>query len=146
VLASQWITEAARLGTELNAAVERVLKGQEIGLPNGAYFHDGYGIRRYQVRRRWWDASAVTYRRAALLPESEANQLPDDPLPSSVFFPVNYSRTTLFGHYCLTHSPPRLSNHFGCVDTCAAKGNRLTAYRWDGETTLDTVKFNSVPV
>jgi hypothetical protein len=145
-LAAQWITEASRQGTELNAAVERVLKGQEIGLPNGTYFHDAYGIRRNQVRRRWWDANAVTYRQAALLPEPQANQLPDDPLPVSAFFPVNYFRTTLFGHYCLTDCSPWLSSRFGCVDTCAAKGNKLTAYRWDGETTLDPAKFNSVPV
>jgi hypothetical protein len=145
-LAAQWITEASRQGTELNAAVERVLKGQEIGLPNGTYFHDSYGIRRNQVRRRWWDAKAVSYRQAALLPEAEANQLPDDPLPVSVLFPVNYSRTTLFGHYRLTDCSPRLSDRFGCIDTCAAKGNKLTAYRWDGETTLDPAKFNSVSV
>jgi hypothetical protein len=145
-LAAQGIIEAGRDGSELNAAVERVLKGQEISLPKGTYFHDAYGIRRDQVRRRWWDASAVTYRTAALLPPSEANQLPDNQLPVSVLFPVNYSRTTLFGHYCMADSSPRLSSHFGCVDTCAARGKRLSAYRWDGETILDPAKFNSVPV
>lgn len=145
-LSAQWITEASKQGTELNAAVERVLKGQEIDLPEGTYFHDSYGIRRNQVRRRWWDPNAITYRRAALLPESEASQLPDDPLPLSVLFPVNHCRTTLFGHYCLNNSSPMLTSHFGCLDTCAAKGNRLTAYGWDGETVLDPAKFKSVPV
>jgi hypothetical protein len=145
-LAAKWIAEASRQGTELNAAVERVLKGQEIVLPNGTHFHDGYGIRRNHVRRRWWDANAVSYRQAALLPKSKANQLPDDPLPVSELFLIDSSRITLFGHYCLTDCSPRLSDHFGCIDTCAARGNRLTAYRWDGEATLDPAKFNSVPV
>lgn len=145
-LSAQWITVGSRQGTELNAAVERVLKGQEIDLPKGTYFHDSYGIQRTQVRRRWWDPNAITYRRAALLPESEASQLPDDPLPVSVLFPVNPCRTTLFGHYCLNDGSPMLTSHFGCLDTCAAKGGRLTAYRWDGESALDPAKFKSVPV
>jgi hypothetical protein len=145
-LSAQWLAEASKEGTELNAAVERVLKGQEIGLPNGSCFHDRGGIRRTQARRRWWDPNAITYRRAALLPEAEASQLPDDPLPIDAIFPVDTSRLTLFGHYCLTDCSPRLSDYFGCLDTCAAKGHRLTAYRWDGESTLDPEKLVSVPV
>ena len=145
-LTMRLIPEASREGTDLNAAVDRVLKGQEIALPYGAHFYDSYGIRRDHARRRWWDSTAVTYRRAALLPPSEADQLPDESLPVRLLFPVNYSMTTLFGHYCLNDSSPWLSDQFGCVDTCAAKGNRLTAYRWDGEATLDAAKFCSVPV
>ena len=63
-----------------------------------------------------------------------------------MLFPVNYRRMTLFGHYCLMEGPARLSERFACVDTCAAKGNKLTAYRWDGEETLDAEKLVSVPV
>jgi hypothetical protein len=145
-LSGDLVVDAGKQGTELNGAVERILKGQEIELPHGMYFLDGYGIRRNHVRRRWWDPNALTYRQAALLPESEACQLPDLPLPTSVAFPVNHDRLTLFGHYCFGDQPPILSNRFGCVDTCAAKGNRLTAYMWDGEEVLVAEKFASVPI
>lgn len=140
------LPEANRKGTKLNEAVERVLKGQEVELPNGLHFYDSYGIRRTRMRRRWWDSYAKTYRAAALLPLSESEQLTEDPLPNGIFFPVDYDRPTLFGHYCLIGSGPRLSDHFGCVDTCAAKGHKLTAYRWDGEDCLDPLKFVSVPI
>lgn len=140
------VSHTGKDGTELKAAVDRVLKGQDIALPAGAYFHDAYGIQRHQVRRRWWDTTATTYRRAALLSQPEASQLPNDPLPKGVSFPVSDAQVTLFGHYCLPDCSARLSAHFGCVDTCAAKGKRLTAYSWDGETTLDAAKFNGVPI
>lgn len=146
ILPPDLTAEASRLGSPLNCAVDRVLKGQEIALPDGVYFEDAYGIRRDHVRRRWWDDNATTYRRAALLPEMQARLLPDDPLPSDLLFSVDYSRITLFGHYCLLEDSPFLSGSFACVDTCAARGNRLTAYRWDSEASLNPYKFSSVPV
>jgi hypothetical protein len=144
-LSGSLIQDACREGSPLNVAVERVLKGQEIQLPKGRYFLDGYGIRRDMVRRRWWDREALTYRQAALINESEAKQLPDDRLSADVFFPVDYDRLTFFGHYCLADHP-MLSTHFACVDTCAARGHRLTAYRWEGEINLKIENFRSVTI
>jgi hypothetical protein len=144
-LTSQLMPDAQREGTRLNQAVERILKGQEIALPEVAYFNDAGGIQRTNVRRRWWDGNALTYRTAALLTDADAAQLPQDRLPSELLFPVNLNRLTFFGHYCL-QSDPRLSAYMVCVDTCAAKGKRLTADRWDGEATVSANKFHSVAI
>lgn len=126
--------------------MERILKGQEIALPGGVHFQDTYGFKRQHVRRRWWDPAAVNYRKSALLPQDEAEQLPDIALPVDQVFQVDQSRPTLFGHYCLSDGSPLLYPNFGCVDTCASRGKRLTAYQWDGEQMLALDKFRSVLV
>ena len=139
-------SEAADVQTLLGAAIERTLKGQEIELPAGVFFEDSYGIRRDHVRRKWWDEDAVTYRRSALLPAAEVAQIPDTALPDLQLFPIETDRITFFGHYCLGLDSRLLTESFGCVDTCAARGNYLTAYRWDGEVEIDTDHFVSIGI
>jgi hypothetical protein len=140
------LPEFNRRGSELNIAIERVLKGQEVQLPAGMFFRDRDGTPRDHVRRRWWDPKAVTYRKSVLLPQQQADELPDDPLPNRLIFPLEYDHLTFFGHYCLPLGNYPNFDKFACVDTCAAKGDRLTAYRWDGEDSVDQDKFCSVPI
>ena len=47
--------------------VEGLTKGLEIELPAGHEFHDKDGHRRGNVRVRWWDTKADTYRKAAII-------------------------------------------------------------------------------
>ena len=41
------------------------MKGPEERLPDGLSFKDENGTTRYNVRIRWWDANATTFRKAA---------------------------------------------------------------------------------
>lgn len=70
-------------------ALEDVTKGYEVGMGNGASFLDHNGIPRKEIRVRWWDESADTYRKAALVPESERGRIPDLPLPPDVVLGAN---------------------------------------------------------
>ena len=49
-----------------------------------------------------------------------------------------------YGHYWRNGSPQHTrdwTTHCACVDFSAAKGGRLTAYRWSGETTIQPENY-----
>jgi hypothetical protein len=121
-------------------AVEALTKGIEIPLPDGHFFLDKDGIRRYRVRVRWWEHTARTYREAAMLPFPESEGLPDLPIPEHAKLPET-DKPVLFGHYWLTGLPELQSHRTACVDYSAGNGGPLVAYRYDGEPNLSGDKF-----
>jgi hypothetical protein len=48
------------------------------------------------------------------------------------------------GHYWLTGTPIPLTTNVACTDFSVAKGGKLVAYRWDGESVLSEDKFKWV--
>lgn len=113
-------------------AVEALLKGIEVPLPDGYSFKDKDGHRRNRVRVRWWDNDARSYRQAAMLPEEDRQEFPDDPIPPHALVGHDGGKPVFIGHYWLTDVPQILSDKVACVDYSIAKGGRLVAYRWDG--------------
>lgn len=127
-------------------AVEAIIKGPEIALPDGYSFHDKHGIARTRMRARWWNNRASTYREAALVDDSIKASLPDLPLPPStpVYQPAD--KPVFIGHYWLTGAPSPLSEKVACTDYSAGKGGPLTAYRWTGDADLSSSQYVQVPV
>jgi hypothetical protein len=122
-------------------AVEALTKGIEAPLPDGHFFLDKDGIRRKNVRVRWWDEAATTYPTAAIMPEENRKVLPDQAIPEHARIKVIQDRPVFFGHYWMTGTPAPLSRNAACVDYSAGNGGALVAYRWDGETLLDAANF-----
>ena len=75
------ILESYRHGSDAHAAVDILLKGPEQRLPEGIHFFDKDGHKREEVRLRWWDQDATTFRKAALGLEGRESELPDSKLP-----------------------------------------------------------------
>jgi hypothetical protein len=122
-------------------AVDMLIKGMEVQLPEGYSFTDKDGITRTRARVRWWDNEAITYRQAALLGDGLCEQLPDLPIPMHLRSCQVTEKPVFIGHYSLGGSPELLTDQIACVDYGAGHSGPLCAYRWDGETTLDTKKF-----
>ncbi len=140
---SAWFA-AARKGTEAYEAAETVLKGLEIELPEGYSFPDKDGVTRHEIRTRWWDLEAVTYKALAMVPEGAEDELPDLPVPEGVLPGYDNAKPLFFGHYWLKGEPSPMSDHIACLDYSAvdpAPEGKLTAYRWDGEHRLDPARF-----
>jgi hypothetical protein len=116
-------------------AVECLTKGIEVPLPPGHHFLDKEGITRHDVRVRWWDENATTYRTAAMLSPAECAALPDLPIPARARI-AQTDKPVFFGHYWLTGTPSLQSRRAVCVDYSAGKGGPLVAYRFDGEPEL----------
>jgi len=125
-------------------AVDALLKGIEMPLPPPHTFKDKDGNERSRARVRWWDSQPVTYRDAAMLPEEHRERLPCDPIPEHLRLGHDGGKPTFIGHYCLTGRPQLLSDKVACVDYNIARGGRLVAYRWDGESMLNDVRFHCV--
>jgi hypothetical protein len=129
-------------GTDARAAVEILLKGPEQRLPEGVHFFDKDGHKREEVRLRWWDQEATTFRKAALSMVGREDELPDSELPRD--FRYRESKPVFFGHYWLSGSPGITSSNAACLDFSVAKKGYLTAYRWSGETQLSIDNLVSV--
>ncbi|WP_084777292.1 metallophosphoesterase [Bradyrhizobium sp.] len=142
-LIAEGVLESYRHGSVAHSAVEILLKGPEEVLPEGIHFFDKDGHRREEVRLRWWDQKATTFRRAALGMEGRENEVPDTRLPRD--YRYHEGKPVFFGHYWLTKEPVITATNAACLDFSVAKEGYLTAYRWSGERELTKKSLVSVP-
>ena len=126
-------------------AIEKLLKGKEITLPDGGPFDDKDGNKRHAIRVRWWGPTG-TYQDAFIGPESARTHIPDDPIEGDHLIEYGASEKPVFvGHYWLEGEPLPLAANIACLDYGVVKsGGKLVAYRWDGEASIDASKFVSV--
>lgn len=124
-------------------AVEILLKGPEVPLPNEFGYLDKKQRPRVHARYRWWSDAPATYQHRAHLP-SDALDLEGQPHPGfpEVKLPVPLpvrpyeGPPVIYGHYWQTGRLRLTSPGTACVDYSAGKGGPLVAYRWNGENTL----------
>jgi hypothetical protein len=133
------------IGSDLHCAIENVLKGPELQMPDGHSIVDRAGHRRNSVRIKWYENGAGrTYREHHL----GSDEVPDVAIDADDLGVVEtYPRDAppLFvGHYWLTGTPSPLAANVACTDYSVAKGGKLVAYRWDGESALSADKFHWV--
>ena len=141
-----FLLAAATEGTPEYAAVEIMLKGPELRLPDSVFFKDKNGIDRSHMRVRWWALKEGEAVETLAMPEPMAasfggltadllNDLPNYPAEAPPVF---------FGHYWLpTHwERAPLATNVASLDFSGAFGsNPLTAYRWNGERELTPLNF-----
>jgi hypothetical protein len=137
------VLESYRHGSAAHAAVEILLKGPEERLPAGIHFSDKDGHRREEVRLRWWDQDATTFRRGALGMDGREDEIPDSKLPRD--YRYRGGKPVFFGHYWLKDRPEITAPNTACLDFSVAKEGYLTAYRWSGECELTNNSLVSVP-
>ncbi|QDV63996.1 metallophosphoesterase [Crateriforma conspicua] len=138
----EFLSEAMRPSRDLHAAIENVLKGPELALPAGRHIVDKSGQKRNTVRVKWYEAfTGQTCRDFHL----GSDDVPDVTIDSAdVHCPFGYppdAAPVFMGHYWLTGTPNPLASNVACTDYSVAKGGKLVAYRWDGESELSSKKF-----
>ena len=125
-------------------AVETLLKGIEIPLPDGFQFPDKDGNVRTNTRIKWWKEGAKTYRDYAQVPNIQLHNIPDIVLPKTVInpeYPMN-NKPVFIGHYWFTGTPEILKSNVACLDYSIANKEKLVCYRWnDGDTKLKNSQF-----
>lgn len=143
-LTPELMVRASRAHDPVFRAVEGLTKGLEVSLPAGHSFLDKDGHERRNVRIRWWDEQAHSYRDLALMSEEERNKLPDIAVTETGMLPsYDHRKPVFFGHYWMQGEPTLQADRMACVDYSAGKGGPLVAYRWDGEELLDVRNFVS---
>lgn len=146
---SGWLRSSEK-GHEAYDAVEVLLKGLEIPLPEGHHFLDKDDNPRRHVRSRWWQSGATTYKDAAIVPPSALDAIPSDPIPADVLPGYDGKKPLFLGHYWMqAETPLPLTEHIACLDYSVANehvdaGNqhsKLVAYQWRGEHVLTPDHF-----
>lgn len=143
-----FLYQATQSGHPLFTAIERVMKGPEMMLPEGCFMVDKEGNKRRSTRIRWFEPhdnhNCATYS----IPALQHPELMSVPVPRFVK-PAPYAKTNppvFIGHYWLPdQSPTPLSSNIACVDYSVAKNGMLTAYRHSGESVLQAANFVTVP-
>lgn len=143
-ITSAFLRSACKRGSVLHAAVEVVLKGKEMSLPDGIVFYDKDGNPRTDTRTRWYfSPEGQTYRTYAFQTDDLACDLRLETSVVEAASPYPATAPPVFvGHYWLSADRPELlAPNVACVDYSVAKGGFLCAYRWNGEQTLSSTSF-----
>ena len=143
-LTRELMVPASREGRMEFRTAEGLTKGLEVPLPDGHLFRDKDGHPRTNVRIRWWDGDATTYRDLALMPDDLRAQLPPTPIGAYVRSPYDNVKPVFFGHYWMTGEPALQSPMAVCVDYSAGAGGPLVAYRFDPGEPLSLNRFVAV--
>lgn len=142
-LTDDLIAESVKKGSKLNGAINIVLKGMEIKMPNGHSFIDKDGTRRTDIRIKWWEDPAMkNYKNISIesldnLPET----IIDDLLLKGFKHYPGEDIPVFFGQYGLKGSPLLYMKNICCLDYSVAKQGHLVAYRFDGERRLEGSRF-----
>lgn len=114
-------------------ALERVLKGVEVPLPEGIKITDKDGTVRRRMRVKWWLDELQSQRIVdiARAPSADLAQVPTDAIIETIDFSLDTDKPIFIGHYWLTGDPAPLSPQVVCTDYSAAGKGYLTAYRLD---------------
>ncbi len=141
-----FLKQATTPDDPLFEAVECVMKGPELELPDGVTVTDKEGNMRRRIRIRWFDEPTGETWASYGLPAKP--DLSIEPVPANapaVPYPA-VEPPVFFGHYWLPHAiPAPLKPNIGCLDYSVAKHGFLCAYRFDGEASLLAGHFVTVP-
>lgn len=136
-------------------AMEILLKGAEIELPPHLHFFDNDDNLRIKSRLRWWIglkdknppeeldflifASQKQIQKKPL-DKGQREILKKEIAAKKIEYPSK-EKPVFFGHYWLRGEPKLMAKNICCLDYSVAKNGKLTAYRFDGETHLDSKKL-----
>jgi hypothetical protein len=142
------LLRAARKDTPENQAVEVLLKGREIDLPEGLRLADKEGRARAQIRTKWWLRGAGRTYRDLIFPDRDdvpAVAVADE-LAATLPGYAEDGVPVFVGHYWLPSHHPKapVTANVACLDYSVAKGGPLVAYRWNGAGPLAAAGFVAV--
>jgi hypothetical protein len=142
-LFEEFYVRANSKGSDEFNAVEILLKGVEIELPQGASFKDKSENVRTAVRIKWWQSKGNSYGDYSLVRlDKEISKLS---FPREAIKPYLYntdSKPVFIGHYWLSGAPEIQHKKVACLDYSVGKSNNQVAYRWNnGDTQLNNHNF-----
>lgn len=116
-------------------AIEILLKGPEVALPEGATFKNKDGHIRNTARIKWWTPNHFETKEQMHLGEElqDDHKLATMPTANEHHY-LHINKLIFFGHYWLNDkNPAPLSDNYACLDYSIAKAGKLVAYQWKGE-------------
>ncbi len=132
------------------AIADRLTRGTSMPLPKGVELESEDGFIRRFFRTKFWETSPKTYGDIVFQPDPLPYDFAEHPIHkdhrSDLLSYSNDEPAVFFGHYWLSGKPTPLQSNVACLDYSAVNFGRLTAYQYDGESTLSDEKFRWVYV
>lgn len=148
LLSEEFLHRSAREGTPEHDAVEHILKGIEISLPEGVYYRDKEGFRRARSRVAWWmdptEEKELTVGDIVFPRNVTESSHPIAPEEYRLLCGYDQEKPLFLGHYWLSGEPEPLTPRIACLDFSVASGGKLVAYTFRGEKELVEEHFVSV--
>lgn len=133
-LRTEDLPDVADKSTPFGTAVELLLSGTELRLPDPYQFHDNSENLRRHVRVNWWTSGQPAWRDLALS-VPDRSKLPPGDIPAALL-PARYpsdAPPVFVGHYKMRDDPRIESSNALCLDY----PDSPCLYRWQGEQILD---------
>ena len=145
-LTQELIHESVKKDTKLYQAIDQTLKGREMDMPNGLYFHDKDGNHRDRIRIKWWENPVeMTYKSISII---DIDNLPEIKIGTELSNSFNFykpdEKIVFFGHYWLKGDPKPFKENVVCLDYSVAKDGKLVSYRYSGEQLLIEENYTSI--
>lgn len=124
-------------------AIEILLKGLEVALPDDVSYKDKDGHVRGRARIKWWIPNHFDVKKRLYL----GSELQNDHKLASIAIDGEHhyphtDKPIFFGHYWMNDKEPELlAENCACLDYSIAKGGKLVAYQWRGEKKLKKSHF-----
>jgi len=140
-LTDELLAEVNRKGSPMMAARKLLTCGMELDLPDGRFILDKSGQPHFEVRIANWRDWASQLHEVALVPPGQEEQLENMDWPADLVISKIEGPPIFVGHYWFSGHPVVESPKLACLDWSVAKGGKLVAYRWDGESGLTNDKL-----
>lgn len=142
------LEEATREGTALYQAVEIILKGKEMALPDEKSFIDKDGVIRHSFRIKWWEEPKKPHTLSTVSASVIKHQADEALNIQNLNFYPKEAKPVFFGHYWMKvntdFKPTVLTANTCCLDYSVAKEGHLVCYRYQGEQVLDSASINFI--
>ena len=92
LLSEDLLVLASRRSQWQYEALETLLKGKEIRLPDGASFRDKDGTSRHNIRVRWWDQGATNFKERFSVPRAPGRTSPMTRLRATIWSTTHMRR------------------------------------------------------
>lgn len=117
------------LDDEVFKLVERTTKGPDARLPDGWGISDKEGVVRRDVRLKWWEHEATTWKELAISVH-DPDELPEGRADSDIEPYGADEKPIFFGHYWLEGEPQVQSDNVMCLDYSAGLDGPLVTYEF----------------
>lgn len=149
-LTDDFINKALAGDSLEHRVVDRLTRGTSMKLPDGLKVTGKDGFIRRFFRTKFWAETPMTYGDIVFQPDPLPYDLADHPIEhtekSNLVHYADDAPPVFFGHYWLKGKPKPLLHNVACLDYSAVNFGRLTAYQFDGESSLREDHFKWVYV
>lgn len=134
-LKGEFIEAAFQKGSALYDAIEILMKGMEMKLPDGITFRDLTDKERDKVRVKWWvpPEQVENFAQIALVEDKVRKSLVNIEMSGNdkTLGYMDNVPPVFIGHYQLAGEPEPLTNRVVCVDYSGRDDKALVSYTWD---------------